>query len=168
MNTPRTNRHLVRPSRSFVGGGIALMLAGMLSGCGITMPADPDGTLDSVRGGELRVGASPDPGLVEVTGPEPAGPLPDLVEEFGETLDAETVWTVGSEETLVGMLEAGDLDLVIGGFTDETPWVDHAGTTRGYPGIDGADGRSLVMLVHPGENAFLSELERFLDEEVGS
>lgn len=40
--------------------------------------------------------------------------------------------------------------------------------TRGYTAIDGADGRSIVFLVPLGENAFLSELETFLDEEVGS
>lgn len=38
--------------------------------------------------------------------------------------------------------------------------------TRGYPGIEGAGGRELVMLVPLGENAFLSALETYLDGEV--
>ncbi|WP_309065583.1 transporter substrate-binding domain-containing protein [Microbacterium sp.] len=144
-----------------------LAACALLAGCGITIPADPDGTLESVRGGELRVGVSPDPGLVRDEGGEPTGPLADLTEQFAESIDAEPEWTFGSEETLVGMLERGDLDLVIGGLTDQSPWLDRVGVSRGYPGIDGADGRSIVMLVPMGENAFLSELERFLDEETG-
>ena len=144
------------------------MLAATLAGCGMSIPADPDGTLDRVSGGELRIGASPDPGLVDVESSTPSGPLPDLAEQFAATLDARPEWAVGSEETLVGMLEAGDLDLVIGGFTEKTPWIDKAGITRGYSGIEGADGRKVVMLVPLGENAFLTDLERFLDKEVGS
>jgi len=66
------------------------------------------------------------------------------------------------------MLEEGDLDLVVGGLTDQTPWADRVGVTRGYTDIEGADDRAIVMFVPLGENAFLSELEGFLDAEVGS
>lgn len=157
------------PIRRVAGGAMALILAAALSACGLTIPSDPDGTLDSVRGGELRVGVSPDPGLVRVPDEgDPTGPIPDLVLDFADSIDAEVEWTDASEETLVGMLEAGDLDLVAGGITEDTPWLDKAGLTRGYADIEGADGRRIVMLVPLGENAFLSELERFLDEEVGS
>lgn len=156
-----------RERRRVLGGFVPLLLTAMLAGCGLSVPADPDGTLHTVTGGELRVGVSPDPGLVSGDDP-PTGSIPDLVTGFADTLDAEVEWTVGSEETLVGMLERGQLDLVAGGITDQTPWLDRAGVSRGYTGIQGADGRSLVMLVPLGENAFLSEVERYLDEEVGS
>lgn len=145
-----------------------MTLAASLAGCGMSIPTDPDGTLERVTGGELRIGASADPGLVNVEGTSPTGPLPELAEGFAKRLDAEPEWTVGSEETLVRMLESGDVDLVIGGFTEKTPWIDKAGLSRGYSGIAGADGRKIVMLVPLGENAFLSDLERYLDEEVGS
>jgi hypothetical protein len=154
--------------RSAVLSTAVLLLAINLSGCGLTIPADPDGTLSSVTGSELRVGVTSEPGLVDVERATPTGSLPDLVGGFADSIDAEIDWTDGSEETLVGMLERGDLDLVIGGFTASTPWIDKAGVTRAYPGIDGAEGRQIVMLVPLGENAFLSELERYLDEEVGS
>lgn len=154
--------------RRAVSAAVALLLTAGLSGCGLTVPADPDGTLESVRGAELRVGLSADPGLVDTDRDTPTGSIPDLVTGFADSLDAEIDWTYGSEETLVGMLERGDLDLVAGGFTADTPWIDRAGVTRGYPEIDGAEGREIVMLVPLGENAFLSELERYLDEEVGS
>lgn len=145
-----------------------LLIAALLSGCGITVPSDPDGTLNAVTGGELRVGTSPDRDLVELSGDEPRGPVVDLVDGFAAHLDAETTWTVASEETLVRMLEQGDLDLIAGALTPDTPWIDKAGVTRGYPGIDGAGDRELVMLVPLGENAFLSSLESYLDRKVGS
>lgn len=160
----RTRAMVIRIAGAVTAGVLAVSLAG----CGMSVPTDPDGTLDAVVGGELRVGVSPDPGLVEDDDDSPSGPLVDLTTEFAETLDTRAVWTVGSEESLVGMLESGELDLLIGGFTDQTPWVDRAGVTRGYSTIEGGDGRSIVLLVPLGENAFLTELETFLDEEVGS
>lgn len=162
MNASRNRRR-----RRLSGFAAAVTLSATLAGCGLTIPSDPEGTLQTVSGGELRVGVSPDPGLVSRDDP-PTGSIPDLVTGFSDSLDADVEWTIGSEETLVGMLERGDLDLVAGGITDQTPWLDKAGVSRGYTGIDGADGRILVMLVPLGENAFLSALERHLDEEVGS
>jgi len=146
---------------------LALAMTTVLAGCGISVPADPEGTLQAVSEGDLRVGVSPDEGLADVSGAAPTGPLIDLVDTFAESLDAEVEWTIGSEEMLVVMLEEGDLDLVVGGLTDQTPWVDRVGVTRGYSGIEGAEGRAIVMFVPLGENAFLTELEGFLDTEVG-
>lgn len=146
----------------------ALLAALSLVGCSLTIPSDPDGTLDSVRGGELRVGVAPDGELVEVGDGDPTGSVIDLVDGFAESVDATPDWTVATEETLVRMLERGDLDLIAGGITSDTPWLDRAGVSRGYSDIEGADGRTLVMLVPLGENALLSELERYLDAEVGA
>ncbi|MGP6170594.1 hypothetical protein ACTU6U_02620 [Microbacterium sp. A196] len=146
---------------------LALAMTAALTGCGITVPTDPDGTLQTVSGGELRVGVAPDEGLVDVSTAAPTGPLVDLIDEFAASLDADVRWTIGSEEELVVKAEEGDLDLVVGGFTDQTPWVNRVGVTRGYTGIEGSGGRSTVMFVPLGENAFLSSLEEFLDAEVG-
>jgi hypothetical protein len=116
----------------------------------------------------MRVGVAAEPGLIDISNDDPSGPLIVLVEEYAATLDSEPQWVIGSEESLVGKLEQGDLDMVIGGITEQTPWVDRAGVTRGYTSIDGADGRKLVFLVPLGENDMLSTLEEFLDDEVGS
>lgn len=145
---------------------VALVSVFALAGCG-SVPADPDGTLERVTNGVLHVGASPDDGLISVTGDEVSGQEAELVEDFAETLNARVEWTVGGEENLVGQLDAGKLDLVVGGITDATPWVESAGVTRSYPEMPGADGRKIVMLVPLGENRFLSTLERFLDAAVG-
>lgn len=156
------------PVRLIAGAVIGVACTVGLVGCGLSVPADPDGTLTAVTEGELRVGVSPDPGLIEEDGAAPSGPVAELVNDFAERLDAQPDWALGSEESLVRMLEAGKLDLLVGGFTDQSPWVDRAGMTRGYTQIEGADGRRIVFLVPLGENAFLAQLETFLDEEVGS
>ena len=162
-----TSSRFRRQPRS-VGIVAALALSCTLAGCGLTIPADPDGTLDAVTGGELRIGTSPDRDLVDVRDGVPSGSIVELVDDYADSIHAEPDWTVASEETLVTMLEDGELDLIAGGITAETPWLERAGVSRGYTGIDGADGREIVMLVPLGENAFLSSLETFLDEEVGS
>lgn len=157
-----------RRRNAAIAAALTLLLGGALAGCGLVVPADPDGTLDRVRGGELRVGLSPEPGLVEIDDDEASGALVDIAEDFARSIDADPRWTVRGEESLVAMLEDGRLDVAIGGFTERTPWADRVGVSRPYPGVPGSDGRPLVVLVPLGENAFLSELERFLDREVGS
>jgi len=153
--------------RKTVSAVVVMAVAVAVAGCGITIPTDPDGTLESASGSTLHVGVSPEPGLVVLDGDQPRGSLVELTEDFAESIDARIDWTVAGEESLVGGLETGDLDLAIGGFTDQTPWSDRAGMTRGYKKIEGADGRSLVILVPLGENALLTKLESFLDSEVG-
>jgi ABC-type amino acid transport substrate-binding protein len=142
-----------------------LLIALLLTSCGVTIPSDPNGTLDRVTGGELRVGLSPNGDLVRVDDGEYSGREVELVERFADSLDAEIEWTVGSEESLVRGLENSSLDLVIAGITDQSPWVDRAAPTRPYAETPDAWGvtHKLVMLVPMGENAFLSTLERFLD-----
>lgn len=146
-----------------------VVAAALLTGCGLTIPADPEGTLESVTGGQLHVGVTHNPPAVDTAGQRPQGSDVALVESFAASLDAEPVWVEGSEEALVRMLEAGDLQLVIGGFSDATPWSSRAAVTRAYGEAVHADGSShgLVMLAPMGENAFLSALERHLDAETG-
>jgi ABC-type amino acid transport substrate-binding protein len=142
---------------------LALSLTLVSSGCGV--PADPDGTLSRVSGGELRVGVTERPPWVELPeGAEPQGIEPELVRQFAEQLDAEVSWVEGSEQKLVGDLEHGVVDLVIGGIPADTPWSEHAGITRPYASATDEHGQphEPVMLVPIGENAFLLELDRFL------
>lgn len=136
-----------------------------LTGCGISVPADPDGTLQRVRGGLLRVGYSPSPEWVEAgLGAEPGGREADLVRQFASHLNATVEWSEGGEELLMGRLKKGDLDLVVGGLTAKSPWHTHAAITRPYVTVRDADGRDEkhVMAAPMGENAFLVELETFL------
>ncbi|QXT62301.1 hypothetical protein [Tessaracoccus palaemonis] len=151
-------------SLGIAGSGLACCL---VIGCGVTIPHDPDGALDRITGTTLRVGASPAQGLVRVDGAHVTGPLPDLVDEFAATRDADIEFTVLGEEEIVDALEAGRIDLGIGPMTDESPWTERASQTRGYDTVPGADGRKVVLLLPLGENRFQSALETFLDAEVG-
>jgi polar amino acid transport system substrate-binding protein len=146
--------------------GLGRLLATVLfvAACSVQIPQDPDGTLDRVRGDVLRVGVSHNPPWTSVDGNEPSGIEPELVREFAKTIDADVEWTIGGEETLVHQLEEGRLDLVIGGFTAKSPWVEHVALTRPYTTAPSASGEpeKYVMAVAKGENAFLVALERFL------
>jgi hypothetical protein len=138
--------------RSIVVAGAFVLL---LSGCGLQVPVDPDGTLDRVRDGELRVGLTADSPAEEV-----------LVEGFAEQVGAEVSWREGGEEQLMTALEDGELDLVIGGLTDASPWSTHAAITRPYAETVDDRGRTVrhVMAAPLGENAFLVELETYLED----
>jgi polar amino acid transport system substrate-binding protein len=141
------------------------VLACLLVGCGVRIPADPEGTLERVTGGTLRVGVSPNPPWTEVSQEaDPAGTEIGLVEEFAATLSAEIMWTVGGEEALIKAMEHGALDLVVGGLTADTPWEEHVAITKPYAEATGPDGErvELVMAAPPGENAYLLRLEKFL------
>ncbi|MDP9997237.1 transporter substrate-binding domain-containing protein [Pseudarthrobacter sulfonivorans] len=160
---------------------LALVTAVFLAGCG-TYPADPSGTLERVDGGTLRVGASENGDWVKFSAASgggqatlPASPRRDedvqgteaeLVREFAARLGADIEWVSGTEHVLAEELKHRELDLVVGGLNDKTPWVQHGGLTRVY--AESRDSRGAlhkhVMLVPLGENAFLLELDRFLME----
>ncbi|MBF4995312.1 transporter substrate-binding domain-containing protein [Arthrobacter gandavensis] len=135
-------------------------------GCVGHFPADPDQTLTDVTGGTLRVGASVNPPYVEDQGRHLSGSEVELVEHYAQTLDANIEWTQGGEEDLMGRLEHGELDLVIGGLTDKTPWTKKAGLTRPYTESTDAFGsrHKHVLAVPLGENAFLLDLDTYLQE----
>ncbi len=157
--------------RSLQAAAAAVATALLVSACGLTIPTDPDGTLDRVREeGVLRVGVSPRPGWVEVTGGgAPSGREPQLVKDFADDLGAEVEWTVAGEEELVTMLEDGELDLAVGGFTDANAWVDKVGLTRPYAEVKARGSTEAhVMMVPMGENALQSELEHWLDDHGGT
>jgi polar amino acid transport system substrate-binding protein len=147
---------------------VILMVAvvtSLLDACGVSIPTDPEGTLERVTGGTLRVGVSPNPPWTEVRGDaEPTGTEVGLVKEFAASLPAKVSWTVGGEEALIKRLEIGELDLVIGGLTADTPWEEHAAITKPYGEAMGVEGKriELVMAAPPGENAYLLKLEKFL------
>jgi len=152
--------------RIFLAAALLLTLA--LGGCS-TIPADPDDTLEAVTGQTLRVGVSPNPpwtDLPEGTSGAPIGLEVDLVTDFADTLNADVQWVPGGEETLIRQLQRGEVHLVVGGLTAESPWQQTAGLTRPHAQTLDGDGSQapIVMAVPAGENAFLVTLERFLLE----
>lgn len=143
--------------------GLLLILA--LTSCGITIPQDPDGTLAEASGGTLRVGVSENGEWVQLpTSGDPRGIEPALVTEFAESIDATIEWVPGTEHELAEDLFDGQLDMVIAGLSADTPWIKDGGITRPYVETTDERGRTVkhVMLVPLGENAFLLELDKFL------
>lgn len=146
---------------------LAVVAASALAGCVPSIPADPDGALDRIREDGLRVGVTESPGWVQlVEGEDPAGAEIDLVAGFAESLGVGITWRQESEQRLVEELDAGAVDLVVGGIRPDTPWSDRASTTQAYV-LDDARGErreELVMLAPLGENGLVLELDRYLQE----
>lgn len=104
----------------------------MLIGAQCNLPRDPKGTLERVRGGTIRVGVAESKPWIERTGDEPTGVEADLVRQFARSLGARPAWKWGALEDHLEALEHYELDLVVGGLTQATPWRKKLGLTRSY------------------------------------
>jgi polar amino acid transport system substrate-binding protein len=121
---------MFRARRHRVGASFAAVIT-LAVGC--DFPADPEGTLDRVSGGTLRVGVIHDPPWVVLApGEEPAGVEPDLVRRFADTIDAEVDWVEGTESELAEAVGGFQLDLIIGGLTRDFPYPEDVAMTRPY------------------------------------
>jgi ABC-type amino acid transport substrate-binding protein len=141
---------------------IATALLSFLSAA-CNIPKDPEGTSERIASThELRVGITDNPPWVSATQGEPAGIEAELVRKFAESVQADVLWTTGSESMLVEALKRRELDVVIGGFEKRTQWSSQAGITQ--PFAEDAEGKKHVFLAAPGENGFILKLDRFLTE----
>lgn len=128
-----------------------------------SFPRDPEHTAERTqRSGLLRVGVTEHAPFVErADGGEPVGLEVALVREFAAERHLRVRWHWGQEEMLLQALERFELDLVIGGIDEQTPWSERVGLTR--PWHEQPSGPKRALAIPPGENAWLGELERFLD-----
>jgi polar amino acid transport system substrate-binding protein len=114
---------------------IAVVLAAALLGAtaaSCQYPRDPEGTLDRVSGGTMRVGVIVDPPWAEFANGEPRGVEPTLIREFARRLDSEIEWVPGSESDLVAAMSGFQLDVIIGGLDRSSPWAREVALTRPY------------------------------------
>ena len=95
-------------------------------------PVDPEGTLDRVEGGTMRVGITASEPWTELTPEGPTGVEVEIVERLAAELDAEIEWVPGSEEELFGALKYSQVDLVIGGLGAKNPFAKEAALTHPY------------------------------------
>ena len=123
------------------------------------LPRDPKETLRTVQKRPMRVGLVAHSPWVERTGAEPMGVEVDLVREFAAALGTTPEWHWGGEQEQLEALQDYQLDLVIGGLTDRSPWRKYVGMTSPYFELDSA---KHVFAVPPGENGFLKRLDEFL------
>jgi len=105
---------------------------GLLAGTA-HFPKDPEDTLQRVQHSKvLRVGYTHAEPWVVPSGAEPQGIEPELVRAFAKKLGARVAWVAGTEQHLYQALEEHELDLLIAGTTDESPWKEQVGLTRPY------------------------------------
>jgi len=80
----------------------------------------------------MRVGVVEHPPWVVQTTSEPAGVEADLIRNFASELGTTIEWHSGGEQEQLEALEHYQLDAVIGGLTDRTPWSKYVGLTSSY------------------------------------
>jgi polar amino acid transport system substrate-binding protein len=97
------------------------------------LPRDQKDTLKHIQHSQrLRVGLIENPPWVIRSGDEPAGVEVELIKRFASEIGAEPEWSWGGEEKLLSALEKFELDLVLGGFGDKTPWKTRIGMTSPF------------------------------------
>jgi hypothetical protein len=122
-------------------------------------PRDPEGTFKRIQSTRLvRAGGSNHPPWVELSGTAARGTEAVLVEALARELGARVAWQ-GGAENLLSRLEEYELDVVVGGFADDTPWQKRVAMSRPYAV---QAGKPRVWLLPPGENAWQLRAERFL------
>ncbi len=110
-------------------GAIAAALLLVAASC--DAPRDPEGTLERVTGGTLRVGvAAAEPWVV--LGGEPAGIEVELVELFAREIGAEIEWVEGTVEELAAAVHVRELDLLVAGLTSSSGVSSEAALTHPY------------------------------------
>lgn len=152
------SRRHARPSLAARAGALLLALASLACG---RFPRDPEGTLEEVRGGVLRVGAVASPSLLERTPDGADGPEAQVVERVARALGARVEWVWLAEEEAMERLERFELHVVAAGLSERSPWSGRVALTRPW-----SEGREAdrVLAVPPGENGFLVAVERALAE----
>lgn len=158
----------MRTGRGLTALGLAAALTAACSG---PFPRDVDGSLDRISGGTVRVGVSENPPWTMVADDgEVSGREADLVAGFARSVDARVEWMPGAESELVMAVKRGDLDVLVGGLTADSPWEKEVALTRPHTEEVTPDGdaEQRVMATPLGENALLVALETYLSHTGGS
>lgn len=142
---------------------VLLCLCALGLACGV--PKDPDGTLEHVQGGVMRVGVAVHEPWTSDSAGQPGGIEPALVRALAQELRARVTWVRGGESVLLPRLHERELDLVIAGLDAKTAWKSKIGMTSPYVTLHDATKRKMVWAVAPGENAWQMRVERFLREQ---
>lgn len=111
---------------------IFLLLGVFLSFSCSNLPRDPEETLRQLQSRPIRVGLVEHAPWVVRSGTEPAGVEVDLIRNFASELGTTADWHWGGEQEQLEALQHYQLDIVIGGLTDRTPWSRYVGLTSSY------------------------------------
>lgn len=149
--------------------GVLLGAGAALAGCD-GFPRDSGGALDRItRDRRVRVGAVDHSPWVRLAGDGVGGLEAELVRAWAATLGAAVVWRAGALDPLSEALHGRELDLLIAGFDEKTPYAPKLALTQPYLSarVDGRDTKR-VLAVQPGENALLMSLDTFLLAQDGT
>jgi hypothetical protein len=125
-----------------------------LAGC--DLPRDPEETLDTVSGQELRVGVLKFHDNAEQDRP--------IVERLAMSLGSKLTYVEGDAHALFEDLKRGHLHLVIGGVPGSTPFGKELGLSKPVGPLHGAhEEEERVLAVRPGENAFLLKVNEAIE-----
>jgi len=126
----------------------------LLSACG-PYPRDIEGTFESVeKNGVVRVG------LTEIA-PADERATQNYLARIEAATGAKVRATFGPAERQLAALEAGDLDLVIGEFAEDTPWLDSVAVIEPIASRTVGDRRiGLAPVAANGENRWIGVLEK--------
>lgn len=139
-----------------------------VAGACTPLPADPEHTLERVRGGVMRVGVVDDPPLIHAGADgSPTGREIQALQMLARELQARIEWHPGTHDRLMEGLDAFRLDLVVGGTEVDSPWQDHVALSQAYR-VSAPDGMPVmrVMGLPPGENGWRREVERFMARDA--
>ena len=133
MKKCATERRRVYSLRQWLRVLPNLFLALLLASCD-DFPRDPDHTLEKVRNGELRVGMRESEPWAMRNNKVMSGVEVALVQELARRLNAKIRWVTPGPAPIefFDALYRGQLDLVIGGLTQDNPWSRRVTFTRPY------------------------------------
>lgn len=134
---------------------LALCAALALAGCD-RLPRDPDGTLDRIRAERsFRVGLIAT-GDVEIG----AGRRDAFLERVARATGAAPAVKEGATEPLLLELQDGQLDLVIGVISPDSPWVSRVAQLKPIGETLAPQHLLLTPMARNGENRWIMLLER--------
>lgn len=121
------------------------------------IPRDPEGTLERIRREQVM-----HVGIVDGASPQGVGLSSALIAALAEDTGAKPVVTRGALEPLLVRLEAGEIDLMVGGrFAEDTPWKTRV--TLGPPLASQVAAASTLnehAVTRNGENAWIVLVQR--------
>jgi hypothetical protein len=133
---------------------MAFLMGSILAGC--DLPRDPEKTLETVQGQDLRVGV--------LKFGENADKDRPIVERLARSLGAKLVYVEGDAHALFEDLKRGHLHLVIGGVPESTPFAKELGLSKPVGPLHGArEDEDRVIAVRSGENAFLLQVNEAIE-----
>jgi ABC-type amino acid transport substrate-binding protein len=126
------------------------------------LPHDPDGTLERVQNGVLRVGVAANAPWIALDGTRPTGYEGAMLQDLAGQLHSSIELHPGAESVLLEELRDRKLDLVAGGLTADSPWKRDVAMTNPYH--KDRQGKQHVLAVAPGENRWLVRVDRYLHD----